>query len=254
MSGAGPCWPGEAPAGGWALFLDIDGTLLDHVGHPGAVRVDHDLHELLANLHARLAGAVALVSGRALDDVLRLFAPLRLPAAGQHGVERLDASGRIHGHHPAGDALRAAARHIAAWSGDHPGLVFEDKGASLALHYRGAPRLGDEVRRLVGALAADLGGAFELQEGKMVLEIKPAGRHKGSAVEEFMREPPFAGRNPVFIGDDLTDEHGFAVVNRLGGLSVKVGPGPTVAQQRLADAAAVRHALGRMTGRSEAGA
>jgi trehalose 6-phosphate phosphatase len=117
--------------------------------------------------------------------------------------------------------------------------MLEHKGASLALHYRRAPRLGGYAHRLVRSLAPGLGPRFRIQAGKRVVEVRPAGRDKGAAVLEFMREPPFRGRAAVFIGDDIADEHGFTAVNRLGGVSIKVGPGRTAAQWRLRNVAAV---------------
>jgi len=238
-----PAAPGGAPpppAAHWALFLDIDGTLLTHAETPDAVYVDDALRALLERLQRFCGGALALVSGRAVDDVDALFEPLVLPVAGQHGVERRDLSGRLH-RLPFPEAhLRQVAQRFAAFKARHPGVVFEDKGHNLALHFRLAPQLEREVRTLVEHAVADLGEDFELQAGKMVVELKPSGHDKGSAIEAFMAEAPFAGRRPVFIGDDQTDEYGFATVQRLGGHAVKVGEGETVADWRLADVGAVR--------------
>jgi trehalose 6-phosphate phosphatase len=172
-----------------------------------------------------------------------MFAPLKLPAAGQHGVERRDARGRVHSHPVPEDALRRAASFIRAFAARHEGLVFEDKGASVALHYRLAPQLAGAAHSAVKRAALELGEGVEVQTGKMVAELKPSGRDKGMAIEEFMREVPFKGRVPVFLGDDLTDEQGFEVVNKLGGHSVKIGSGPSVARWRLQDAASVRRWL-----------
>lgn len=122
----------------------------------------------------------------------------------------------------------------------HPGLLLEDKGLALAVHYRQVPTLAGYLHRLLQRLAALAGEPLQLQKGKRVVEVKPLGFDKGTAIEEYLAEPPFQGRRPVFIGDDVTDEHGFAVVNRLRGLSVKVGAGPTQARYRLPDVAAVR--------------
>ncbi|MEW6691020.1 MAG: trehalose-phosphatase [Pseudomonadota bacterium] len=227
-------------AAGWAFFLDVDGTLLEHVGQPQDVRVDPGLRELLRDLLAAAGGAVALISGRAVEDIERLFAPLAFPAAGQHGTERRAADGTLHRHAPPLERLGQAAAELVRLTAGHAGLVAENKGMTLALHFRGAPQLGALAERAMRAIAAQLGDAFELQAGKFVLEVKPSGKDKGSAIAEFMGEPPFAGRVPVFLGDDLTDEQGFEVVNRLGGHSVKVGPGASRARWRLADAAAVR--------------
>jgi trehalose 6-phosphate phosphatase len=227
-------------AGNWALFLDVDGTLLDHADSPDAVSVEPALRALLARLLAATRGALALVSGRPVADLARLFAPLEIPAAGQHGTERRAADGSVHRHAPPRARLREAASRLARLAAPHAGLLLEDKGMTLALHYRRAPALAGRVEREMRAVAAALGDAFELQAGKFVWELKPSGRDKGVAIAEFLREAPFRGRLPVFLGDDLTDEQGFALVNRLGGHSVKVGPGPTGARWRLADAAAVR--------------
>jgi len=231
-------------AGDWAFFLDIDGTLLEHAERPDAVRPGEPLFRLLAGLQRATGGALALISGRSVPDVDALFAPLRLPVAGQHGVERRDACGAVHRHVFPEAALRSAAARIADFVAGRPGLLFENKGHSLALHYRLAPQLASAAQAVLREAAQRLGDGFEVLGGKMVIELKPSGRDKGSAIEEFMREPPFAGRTPVFIGDDQTDEYGFGVINRLGGQSVKVGAGPSVARWRIADALAVRTWLG----------
>ncbi len=239
---ASPEKPAAPPllAARWALFLDIDGTLLTHAETPDAVYVDDALRELLARLQAQADGALALISGRSIDDVDALFAPLVLPVAGQHGVEWRDAAGTLH-RLPFPEAhLRQVAQRFAAFKARHPGIVFEDKGHNLALHYRLAPQLEREVRALVEHAVADLGGDFELQAGKMVVELKPGGHDKGTAIEAFMATAPFAGRTPVFLGDDLTDEFGFETVRRLGGHAVKVGDGESVADWRLPDVGAVR--------------
>lgn len=231
-------------AQGWAFFLDVDGTLLEHAEHPQAVRVGAELLRLLERLLGAAGGAVALISGRAVADIERLFAPLAFPAAGQHGTERRPASGELHRHAPPQAHLRRTAAELGRIAQANGGLLFEDKGASLALHYRGSPGLRGLAEREMRRVAAALGDGFELQTGKFVFEIKPSGKDKGTAIAEFMSEAPFAGRVPVFIGDDLTDEYGFALVNRFGGHSVKVGFGETRALWRLADAAAVRRWLG----------
>jgi len=239
---ASPEEPAAPPvlAAHWALFLDIDGTLLTHAETPDAVYVDDALRDLLERLHAQADGALALISGRAIDDVDALFAPLVLPVAGQHGVEWRDAAGALHRLPFPEEHLRQVAQRFAAFKARHPGIVFEDKGHNLALHYRLAPQLEREVRTLVEHAVADLGGDFELQAGKMVVELKPGGHDKGTAIEAFMATVPFAGRLPVFVGDDLTDEYGFDTVRRLGGHAVKVGDGASVADWRLSDVAAVR--------------
>jgi len=251
---------GDAASGGamppelspeWALFLDIDGTLVEIEERPDAVRIDEALKALLRDLFIASGGAVALISGRAVAEIDRMLAPLRLPAAGQHGAERRSADGTLHHHGPLLDRLHEAAERLSRFAARRKGLIVENKGMSLALHYRLAPRLRKLAEAKMRALAARLGPDYGLQEGKQVLELKPTGRDKGVAIEEFMQEPPFAGRVPVFIGDDLTDDFGFACVNRLGGHSVKVGPGPSVATWRIADANAVRHWLRRGLGQRQ---
>ncbi|MEP6491549.1 MAG: trehalose-phosphatase [bacterium] len=224
----------------WAYFFDIDGTLVDLAATPSAVHPDSDIRRLVHGLYSVTGGAVALISGRSLADIDRLFPRVRLPAAGQHGLERRDATGRLHSHPiPEGslDSVRAQLREAVA---RHHGLLIEDKGLSLALHYRSVPRLAGFAHRLMRTLQTELGNGYCVQPGKRVVELKPAGRDKGVAILEFMEEAPFRGRIPVFVGDDATDEYGFAVVNGLGGHSVKVGAGQTAASCRLGDVSAVR--------------
>lgn len=224
----------------WAFFLDIDGTLLEIAETPEAVRSDQADYRLLERLHGAAGGAVALISGRTLAMIDELFAPLKLAAAGQHGFERRDGAGRRRRHRFDAARLRPIAAVLRDFAHAHPGLVFEDKGASVALHYRLAPELREPAHAKALAAATLLPGEVEVQAGKMVWEVKPVGAHKGMAIEEFMTELPFKGRLPVFLGDDLTDEDGFQVVNRFGGHSVKVGDGATAARWRLADPASAR--------------
>jgi trehalose 6-phosphate phosphatase len=231
----------------WAYFFDIDGTLVDFAASPAGVRLDAKLRRLLFELHRSTGGAVALISGRSIADVDRLFQGVRLPVAGQHGIERRDASGVVTRHAFPSEKLAQVGRQLADAVTRHRGLLLEDKGSSLALHYRRVPRLGGFAHRLVRSLQAQIGKEYCVQPGKRVVEMKPAGRHKGIAVLEFMQEEPFRGRTPVFVGDDQTDEYGFATVNRLGGYSVKVGTGRTVARWRLQNARAVRAWLERGT-------
>jgi trehalose 6-phosphate phosphatase len=257
----------------WALFLDIDGTLLDLADHPAAVVVEPALVALLVDLRTATGGALAMISGRSVADAERLFAPEWFTIAGQHGFERsrspdaggradaagdtatggdtaagaaadaaTDASDAATGGHASKPALRRAANQLQAVAERHAGLLLEDKGMTLALHYRLAPQRALVAQQAVECVARDLPG-FEVQNGKQVVELKPAGRNKGSAILEFLAAAPFAGRIPVFIGDDTTDERGFAVVNRAGGHSIKVGPGHTCARWRLPDAYSVRRWL-----------
>jgi trehalose 6-phosphate phosphatase len=223
-----------------ALFLDFDGTLVDIAPEPGAVTVPCSLVPTLGALHRYLGGAVAVVSGRPIAEIDQFLAPLRLPTAGIHGVERRTAADTLV--RAALQPLQAVEAAAAALAAAHPALLIEHKQASLAVHYRRAPAL---EALCVAALqdAVDRSPGLVLLRGKMVVEAKPGGASKGSAIEAFLGEPPYAGRTPVFIGDDVTDEAGFATVQRLGGLGVKVGEGPTVAQQRLADPGALRQAF-----------
>lgn len=227
----------------WAIFLDVDGTLLDLAEYPEKVELRPGLIRALEGL-CRVV-PVALVSGRGVADLDRLFAPLKLPAAGQHGAERRDADGRIHRADVTATALEQARAQLAAWTRDHPGTLLEDKGLTLALHYRGAPHLEAQAAQAVREALRRLGDKFVLGSGNRVYEIRPYGLDKGRAITEFMREPVFAGRVPVFVGDDVTDEDGFVVVNCLGGHAIKVSSGPTAARWRLTDAVQVLDWLDR---------
>ena len=225
-----------------ALFLDIDGTLAEFADTPDAVRIEEEIAVALPRLVDELDGALALVTGRAITSADRLFPGLTLPIAGQHGCERRDAAGTIH-LHAANKATQGKLRKLLNdLAKRHPQLLLEDKGAALALHYRRVPELASIVHETLRREVGEVEG-YELQPGKMLLEVRPGGRDKGTAIDDFMAEAPFAGRVPVFVGDDLTDEHGFAAIEKLDGWTVKVGPGPTVARFRLADCAAVRHWL-----------
>ncbi len=232
-----------APRLDWAYFLDVDGTLIDIAETPDAVRVDGALLDLIARLHRASGGAVALVSGRALSFLEHRLGTLRLPLAGQHGMERRDAAGRMWIHAAPPAAKCAIKEALAPVLAHHPGLLLEDKGLTLALHYRLAPHLAAYAQRLMVRLASAAGADLEVQRGKCVAEVKPSGIDKGTAVAEYLAESPFRGRRPVFIGDDLNDEHGFAEVNKLDGVSIKVGKGGSCARFRLRNVAAVRRWL-----------
>lgn len=231
--------PPEADAAG-AYFFDVDGTLLEIAETPSGVRVEAALIASIRRLHERTSGAVAFISGRNIADIDALFPGLRLAVAGQHGLERRDAAGTLHRHAPEGVDWPGLKARIHTAFADMEGLLLEDKGLSLAVHFRQQPSLEGRVAETLQRLVAGAGDAIKLQPGKCVLEVKPAGRDKGTAIDEFMREPPFAGRRPVFVGDDVTDEYGFRVVNNLGGDSVKVGEGPSAARWRLENVQAVR--------------
>lgn len=229
-----------------ALFLDIDGTLLDLAPTPDHVRVDAGIAALLPALAKCLGGAVALITGRAIEDADHLFRGFSLPVAGQHGLERRAADGSVYRHDAPSNGLRSLHHELARFAARHEGLWLEDKGTTLALHYRLALPLASHVHQTLKAhlAVAGVGKGLRLQPGKGVVEIKPDGRDKGTAILEYMTEPPFLGRSPVFVGDDQTDEYGFAAVMRAGGWAVKVGPGRTHAHYRLRDVGAVRSWLG----------
>lgn len=220
-----------------ALFLDFDGTMVDIAPQPHAVHVPEPLLLVLEDLHDYLRGAVAVISGRPIAQIDEFLSPLQMAVAGVHGAERRGADGQVHllDTHPL-DEVEEAARALAA---EHPGLLVENKRGSLALHYRQRPELEALcLRAMQDAVNASPG--VTLMRGKMVVEAKPGGASKGHAIESFLAEPPFAGRTPVFIGDDFTDEVGFSTVQRLGGLGIKVGDGATVAWQRIPDPTTLR--------------
>lgn len=224
----------------WAWFFDIDGTLAQIEMSPAAVRIDMVMQYLIDELHEQSKCALALISGRSLRDIDALFPNFTIAAAGQHGAERRNADGIVVRQPlPSAELLqmRDALRDIEQ---RHHGLLLEDKGLSLALHYRQVPRLGSFVLREVRALFLQMGPGFHMQTGKCVVEIVPVGHTKGTVITEFMTEDPFRGRVPAFLGDDVTDENAFRVVNDLGGVSIKVGAGPTQARYRLIDVLAVR--------------
>ncbi len=242
-----------APAAHWAYFIDLDGTLLEIAPRPEDVQVDEALRSTVSSLTTMSGGAVAIITGRSVAEVDQLFPSLHLPVAGQHGLERRAPCGALTRHALPMTALAGAASRLRDVVARHPTLRLEDKGLSLALHYRQAPTLAGYAHRVMYQEREQLGDAFCVQRGKRVVELKPAGRDKGTAIRAFMAEPPFHGRRPVFIGDDLTDEYGFAAINDLGGISIKVGPGRTSALWRLRDVRSVRRWLGMAAAFSPSG-
>jgi trehalose 6-phosphate phosphatase len=219
-----------------ALFLDVDGTLLEIVLRPELVDVPTGLPALLDRLSRQRGGALALVSGRRLGDIDRLFAPWRGAAAGLHGAERRRADGSLapSGDNPEDRAAAAALDRLRPrlidMVGRLPGVRLEDKGRTLALHYREAPERAAEIGDLAARLVREGGDWLRLIVGKMVVELQPRCHGKDRAIAAFMAEPPFGGRLPVFLGDDTTDEDGFAEINRRGGVSIRVGaPNPATA-------------------------
>lgn len=235
--------PATLDADNAALFLDVDGTLLDFLDHPDDVVADDDLKALLEDLHGRLGGALALISGRTIASLDRIFAPLRLPAAGGHGVElRADGAEAMPAavHRVPDEVLVALEKFSAA----HDGVLVEIKPGGAALHYRRAPQLERQCRERVLSLMEHRLGEFRVLDGNMVLEIASAAANKGEAILALLHAPAFAGRRPVFLGDDVTDEDGFRAVNAVGGLSIRVGERPgSVAKYAVDDTIDVRRWL-----------
>jgi trehalose 6-phosphate phosphatase len=236
-----------------AFFLDLDGTLLEYAARPDEVHADPALLSLLRRLSVGCGGALALVSGRTIESLDTVTHPERFIVSGTHGFERRDLSGHVMQHTPpqpgkleeirqAMDTLRAA----------HPELLLEDKGFALALHYRAAPHLAELVDRALNGIPDLSRAGLRVQRGQLVSELVPARVDKGSALVEFMAEPPFRNRVPVYVGDDLTDEPAFEWVNRAGGVSVVVKPRrPSAARAALASVIAVRSWLGGLVPENE---
>ncbi|HEX5319000.1 MAG TPA: trehalose-phosphatase [Stellaceae bacterium] len=231
-------------AAGNSLFLDFDGTLVELAPTPAEVHVPASLPTLLAGLATRLDGAVAVVSGRSLADLAPLLAPFAGALVGQHGHEIRHADGRVV-HAAADGAVAAGRRALLPFAGRHRGIMLEDKGGTIALHYRGAPQLAEDCRSAAREATAASAGGLRTIDGNQVIELVPREVGKGGAITTLAAQPPFRGRVPVFVGDDATDEDGFAALAALGGISVKVGGGATAARYRLADVAAVWNWLGR---------
>lgn len=245
-----PAPPETGADTGWALFLDIDGTLLDIARRPDDVRVDTRLHDDLCRLHDRLDGALALLSGRRLSQLDALFDWNHRAAAGVHGAElRMpDGSERLTGGAAAFAAVRAHATTLVATT---QGVMLEDKQRAFGLHYRHAPAAREAAEHIARTLLREAGDGYAIQRGDHVIELKPAGVDKGRALAALMHDAPFRGRTPWMLGDDLTDEDAFRHVNANGGISVIVGSRrPTEARYALDGPAAVRawlHALAEAT-------
>jgi len=246
--------PPPAPSRDWshacALFLDIDGTLLDFAPAPDGAHAPDSLKQDLQRLHDALHGAVALVSGRRVAQIDALFEPLRLPAIGLHGLEMREHDGHKLPHltvpveaPPELAAVRTAAQALAA---KFPGALVEDKGSALALHWREAPAAEEPLHEFASSVLINLPG-YHLQPGNCVFELRPDGAHKGHAVLELLGTPVFFGRRPIVVGDDLTDENAFVEANARDGISILVGQrAPSSARYGLHDPAAARAWLHRM--------
>jgi trehalose 6-phosphate phosphatase len=206
-----------------AILLDVDGTILDIAPTPDEVHASASLCRTLARLLERTAGGIALVSGRPIDSLDRIFAPLRLPAIGGHGAEmRPSADAAVRRLSASLDG--ALRRRISAIAAAGSAILVEDKGYAMALHYRQAPAQEDTIKSAVAAIRRDLPpGSIEVLPGKAVVEVKVAGFDKGTALRELMTYPNFAGRRPIFIGDDTTDEAAFAAMPEFSGVPISVG-------------------------------
>lgn len=228
---------------GDALFIDFDGTLVGIAATPDRIEVAAALPELLQRIASRLDGAVAVISGRPLADLSRRLAGYGGALAGNHGLERRSVTGVVHRPRadPTVELVWPVVRQFAALT---PGVTVEDKGLAIAIHYRGRPELADTCRRVAERAVLLSENQLTMLAGKMVTELRPRGADKGNAVQAFLTEPEFRGKRPVFVGDDWTDEAGFAVANRLNGITIHVGGGESIARYRLGSVAAVIGWLG----------
>ncbi len=222
----------------WGLFLDVDGTLLDFVDDPRKVEVSAALLETLHGLHEVLQGALALVSGRDLDDLDRLFGNTRWAAAGLHGLQLRRADGSFRRITVTEEQQAYMHRVTTALAAQFPDVQVEDKGIAVALHCRRAPSQFEPLSDAAKKVMTQISG-YELQPGNWVIEFKPAGMDKGRAVMELLASAQFDGHTPVYLGDDLTDEHAFGSVVRRHGMGVIIGRRrPTLARFALPDPAA----------------
>ncbi|MBI4723858.1 MAG: trehalose-phosphatase [Rhodomicrobium sp.] len=225
--------PNLRDPGAYGFFFDFDGTLTELAETPEAVIVEDRTRRALESLFQATSGAVAIVTGREIDSIDSFLTPLRLPVAGVHGFERRTNGGATVSAHLAEDSsARSVENVLKSFVAHNPGLLLEKKRGALALHYRLRPELETLCISLVEDLANRL-PAVVLTRGKMVIEMRLHRATKGTAINDFLKEPPFRGRVPFFAGDDTTDEDAFTAVNALSGVSLKVGPGDTAARFRV---------------------
>jgi trehalose 6-phosphate phosphatase len=229
----------------YAIFLDLDGTIVELVEHPDAVRVEASTLRSLELLRDKTGGALAVISGREIASIDLLLRPLILPVAGVHGLQRRDAAGIVHQHETSD--IRPVTFVLEKIIGEESGVVIEQKPGAVALHYRLRP---DLERRCCEIVEAVVGRRPDLRlvHGKMVFEILQKGADKGSVIEAFLSEPPFLGRKPIFAGDDVTDEAGFSSVNALDGISIKIGADKTAARCRARDVGELHDWLSTLAG------
>ena len=229
----------KLPSGGnWALFLDIDGTLLEHAHHPDAVSVTAELRELLTSLERHLGGALAFISGRSVGAIDKLFSPLRLRAAGLYGLEhRLERDGEVEEAKEPEDIAALAAEMEAEFG--PAGVYIERKGPVLAIHTRAAPNALAAVKKAAEIALPGLSAGYRMEAGNVGVELMPLEAMKSAAIRRFMAMEPFTGRRPIFLGDDTSDECGFEMINELGGISIRIRPKlETAARHCLTDVAA----------------
>ena len=227
-------------AHGDALLIDFDGTLTELADSPDAVTVPAGLHVLLNDLHTLLDGALAVITGRTLESLDRHLGPSAFPAAGIHGSQLRLAGGQVVN---APQVLEGVASQLRQAFDSRSGILVEDKGAAVAVHFRHAPHLAQDVEHALLELVrhADV----SIVHGKLVVEARPRAADKGTALRQLLCHPPFAGRLPVFAGDDTADEDAFAVAQELGGHGIKVGAGDSVARFHLPGPGAVHNWLQR---------
>ena len=230
-----------------AIFTDFDGTLVEIAETPDAVEVPESLADQLQRAAQELDSAFAVLTGREIADIDRYLAPLHLPVAGAHGTQRRRADGVVETVDPAAIiGAEEIAHAVSPLVMAHPGLLMETKEGAVAVHFRPAPELETAVRIAMEEAVHSVTD-FTLVPGKLVLEARPRASSKGQALRAFMREEPFLGRTPIFIGDDTTDEDAFVAAQDLGGVGIKLGEGDTAARMRIANVASV-HALIRGLG------
>lgn len=242
--------PPPLPGAGelWALFLDIDGTLVGFENDPALVALGEPVRRVMPRLQSRLGGALGILSGRCLAEIDALFEPLRLPAGALHGHELRDSSGTLSLLTPPSEVAAQVGAQARERVAELAGVTLESKGGiGFALHFRLAPDQAQAAAEAAESIAHASAGAYEVQHGECVAELKPVGADKGAALQYLMEQPPFRGRRPVMVGDDLTDELAFAVAERLEGFGVVVGARrPTVARYRLSGPTGVHDWLSRL--------
>ena len=229
------------------IFLDFDGTLVPIADRPDDVRIDPPTLQLIERLRDKVGRALALVSGRDIHVIDRLLYPLVLPVAGVHGLQRRDASGRLHSPIIDQRLVGAIAAQVEAEFHSEPGVVIERKTGAVAIHFRLRPDFESKCHALAGKIIGERSDLHRI-EGKMVCEIRLQGNDKGAVIATFLEERPFKGRTPIFIGDDATDEPGFVEVNAREGLSVKIGDDPTTAIYRAANILELHYWLDELLG------